>query len=101
LVAALFVLGSVVTAVFSGSLAALAVNASFAEVLAIGMIVPCFTWLVQLSASALRLSPPQRRLYWGDLGIICLLGSVALLPGAAINLFVTHPPLWISAAMCC
>jgi hypothetical protein len=70
----------------------------FAEVLAIGMLVPSFTWLVQLSASALRMSAMQRRLYWGDLGRICLLGSVALLPGGVYNLLVPKPALWISVA---
>ncbi|MEP6672061.1 MAG: hypothetical protein ABJF10_23055 [Chthoniobacter sp.] len=94
----LFALGGIVTAVFSGSLAVPAVNASLFEVLAIGMLVPSFTWLVQLSASALRMNPTQRRLYWGDLGRICLAGSVALLPGGVFNLLVAKPPVWISAA---
>ena len=43
-----FVAGAVVTAVFSGSLANLAVNADPVEVLAVGMLVPCLTWVVQL-----------------------------------------------------
>ena len=93
-----FIAGGVVTAVFSGSLAMLAKNAGLAEVLAIGMLVPSFTWVVQMSASALRMSSAQRRLYWGDLGRICLLGSFALLPAAIVNLVLPQPPLWLSSA---
>ena len=96
--AAWFVAGGVVTAVFSGSLAFLAKHAGMAEVLAVGMLVPSFTWVVQTSASALALPAKQRRLYWGDLGHICLVGSFALLPAAAVNLCVPQPPLWLSAA---
>ena len=96
--ALLFTLGAVITAVFSGSLATLAVHASLIEVLSVGMIIPSFTWLVQLSASALLLAHAPRRLYWGDLGRICLLGSVALLPAAFVNLLVPQPRLWLSAA---
>ena len=86
-----------VTVVFSGSLAILAVNASPVEVLAIGMLVPSFTWVVQLGASGFALPAAKRRLYSGDLGRVCLLGSVALLPAACTNLFLTRPPLWLSA----
>jgi hypothetical protein len=93
-----FVLGAAVTAVFSGSLAVPAVNATWIEVLAVGMVVPSFTWLVQLSGSGLLLGRSQRGLYWGDLGRVCLIGSVALLPAAAVNLLVSSPPLWVSAA---
>ena len=93
-----FVLGALVTSAFSGSLAVPAVHASLFEVLAVGMIVPSFTWVVQISASAIGLSPQLRRLYWGDLGRVCLVGSVALLPAAAVNFVVSHPPLWVSSA---
>lgn len=96
--AAWFAAGGLVTAIFSGSLAKLATHASLAEVLVVGMLVPSFTWVVQLSASAAGLSPSQRQLYWGDLGRICLLGSIALLPAAAVNLLVPQAPLWLSAA---
>ena len=58
--------------------------AELTEVLAVGMLVPSFTWAVQLSASGLALSAAQRKLYWGDLGRICLLGSVALLPAGKV-----------------
>jgi hypothetical protein len=37
-------------------------------------------------------------LYWGDLGRICLIGSVALLPAAIDNLCLPRAPLWLSAA---
>lgn len=93
-----FTAGAVVTAIFSGSLAPAAVHATLAEVLLVGMVVPSFTWVVQLTASAVALTPERRRLYWGDLGRICLLGSVALLPAAIVNLAFQPAPLWISAA---
>src|SRR5262245_30750114 len=97
-IAAWFLAGAAVTAVFSGSLAVLARNERLAEVLTVGMLVPCFTWIVQIAASGLALSAEKRRLYWGDLGRICLLGSVALLPAAIANLWLSRPPLWLSAA---
>jgi hypothetical protein len=92
-----FLLGGIVTAAFSGSLVMLAKHAGLTEVLAVGMVVPSFTWVVQLSASALGLGPTTRRLYWGDLGHVCLLGSLALLPAAVVNLAMPGAPLWISA----
>jgi len=91
-------LGGAITAIFSGSLAWLTDRAALTEVLAVGMVVPSFTWAVQLSASGLRLGPAERRLYWGDLGHICLIGSVALLPAAVVNLALPAAPRWISAA---
>jgi hypothetical protein len=94
----LFALGGVVTSVFSGSLAVPAVNAGLAEVLAVGMLVPSFTWLVQLSASGVCLNARLRQLYWGDLARVCLLGSVALLPAAGFNFLVHGPSPWISVA---
>jgi len=54
-----------------GPLAALASHAGLVEVLTVGMLVPCFTWIVQLGASGLVLPAAERRLYWGDLGRIC------------------------------
>lgn len=97
-IAGWFIAGAVVTAVFSGSLAMLAKHAGVTEVLLVGMIVPCFTWVVQLSASGLAMPAERRRLYWGDLGRICLLGSVALLPAGIANLALPRVPLWVSAA---
>jgi hypothetical protein len=90
----LFALGALVTAVFSGSLARLT-SAGPVEVLVMGMIVPSFTWLVQLAASGLRMSAADRRLYWCDLG---LLGSVALLQAGVLNLVADGIPIWLSAA---
>lgn len=96
--AAWFAAGAIVTAVFSGSLAALTSNVGFLEVLAIGMIVPSFTWVVQLIASFILLNAAARRLYHGDLGRVCLVGSVALIPAALVNLCLAHAPPWLSAA---
>ena len=47
------------------SLAALASHADLAEVLTVGMLVPCFTWVVQLGASAFALPPANRRALLG------------------------------------
>ena len=91
-----FIAGAIVTAPFSGSLAMLAQNAELGEVLFVGMLVPSFTWVVQLTASAIGLSSKLRRVYWGELGRVCLLGSVALLPAAIINLCFSQTPLWVS-----
>jgi hypothetical protein len=93
-----FAAGGLVTAAFSGSLAALAANAGLTEVLAVGMLVPCFTWVVQLSASGIAMPAALRRLYWGDLGRVCLLGSFALLPAAVVNLCLPGSSGWLSAA---
>ncbi len=49
--------GALVTAVFSGSLAVLATEVGLPEVLIVGMLVPSFTWVVQLSAAAVGLPP--------------------------------------------
>jgi hypothetical protein len=92
-----FIAGAAVTAIFSGSLAAVAKNAGPVEVLIVGMLVPSFSWVVQLSASTIGLPHELRRLYWGDLSWVCLVGSVALLPAAIINLSLSPAPLWVSA----
>jgi hypothetical protein len=97
-IACWFAAGGFVTAAFSASLAMLTSKAEVPEVLAFGMVIPCFTWVVQLSASAAWLLTGQRRLYWGDLGRVCLLGSIALLPAAIVNILLSDPPQWISAA---
>jgi hypothetical protein len=80
-----FALGGLVTLLFSGSLAVLAAHATLREVLIVGMVVPSFTWIVQLSLSAILLNHAARGRYWSALSRICLLGSVALLPAAAVN----------------
>lgn len=95
---ALFIAGGVVTALFSGSLDVPAVNAGLLEVLGIGMIVPSFTWLVQMSSSLLTMPALLRRRYWFALGRACLIGSVALLPAAIANLTVANLSPWWSAA---
>jgi hypothetical protein len=92
----LFAAGAVVTSFFSGSLAAIAPQAQLHEVLTAGMIIPSFTWLVQLTASALGLNAVDRDAYWHSLGQTCLIGSVVLLPAAIINLVAPHASLWIS-----
>ncbi len=97
LTAGRFALGAVVTAVFSGSLAATSPVVGWVEALTVGMIVPSFAWLVHLSASGLLMDGRRRRLYWGDLGWACAIGSVALLPAAAFNLLMPDPPAWPSA----
>ncbi|HEY2882483.1 MAG TPA: hypothetical protein VGJ15_08620, partial [Pirellulales bacterium] len=79
---ALFIVGALVTALFSGSLGALAAHAGMAEVLWVGMVVPSFTWVVQISICYLLLAAEPRQLYWNDLGWVCCIGSVALLPAA-------------------
>ncbi len=93
-----FLHGGLVTAAFSGSLDVPAVHAELPEVLAVGMIVPCFTWVVQTAAARALLDARRRQLYWGDLGRACVWGSYALLPAAAVNLLTSQPPLWVSAA---
>lgn len=97
-IAAWFLAGGAVTAIFSGSLAKLATSTSLTEVLVVGMIVPSFTWVVQLTASALLMPAEKRMLYWDDLGHVCWWGSVALLPAAALNLALSQPPQWPSVA---
>lgn len=92
-----FLGGAVITALFSGSLAVLAHDIDPVEVLIVGMIVPSFTWVVQFSASMIGLSAAQRRLYWGGLGRVCLIGSVALLPAGFLNLCLPQPVVWFSA----
>lgn len=51
-----FFAGAIVTAVFSSSLAMLAENAGLGEVLFVGMLVPSFTWIVQMTASAIGMT---------------------------------------------
>lgn len=94
---ALFLLGATVTAVFSGSLDIPALNADLPEVLAVGMIVPSFTWLVQLSSSWLLMNRDLRHHYWAALGRACFIGSIALLPAAVANLAIPGISPWVSA----
>lgn len=94
--AAWFLGGAAVTFPFSASLARLTTKVGFAEVILTGMLVPCFTWLVQ-GAAAFLMSPTQRRLYWGDLGRVCFWGSFVLFPVAIFNFTVDTPARWPSA----
>lgn len=91
-----FLAGAAVTAIFSGSLAVLTKKVGLTEVLITGMIVPSFTWMVQLSAALIGLPKTQRRYYCGDLGRVCVIGSVALLPAAYANLSLPSPAGWRS-----
>ena len=93
-----FVASGIVTSIFSSSLAMLAQNAGLREVLCVGMVVPSFTWVVQICASAGLMHRADRSLYWNELGRVCLLGSIALLPAAIVNLCLPQAPLWVSAA---
>lgn len=96
--ALLFLFGGFVTAVFSGSLVVLTRDVSLTEVLVVGLIVPSFTWIVQGAASAMLLPAALRDRYWNELGWICLIGSMALLPAAIVNMTRATPDPRISVA---
>ena len=96
-VVALFTVGGgVATAPFSLALARLMTRDTFAQALAKGMVIPLFTWLVQLCVTAWCLSGVRRYEYAVHLGVVCTLGSVALWPAAVYNLTVSHPLPWVS-----
>ncbi|MBC7933482.1 MAG: hypothetical protein H7Z38_23215 [Rubrivivax sp.] len=92
----LFILSFVVTAAFSASLKAFFAHASWGEVLSKGLLIPCFTWSVQLLLSAAYLRGERRLVYWGQLGVVCLIGSAALLPAAIYNLTAPGPLVIVS-----
>jgi hypothetical protein len=92
----LFVGSFLVTAVFSASLKVFFHAVSWREVLIKGLLIPCFTWAVQLLLSAAFLKTEDRLTYWNRLGWVCLLGSIALLPSAFYNLRSVTPSVWIS-----
>ncbi|HEX8476374.1 MAG TPA: hypothetical protein VF666_20405 [Pyrinomonadaceae bacterium] len=92
----LFGLSFLVTGVFSASLKVFFAAESWTEVLVKGIVIPCFTWTVQLILSAVYLSAERRTLYWTQLGIVCLVGSVLLLPAAFYNFTFQHPSPWVS-----
>jgi hypothetical protein len=52
----------------------------------------------RIAGSFIALPGETRRLYWLDLGGVCLAGSITLLPAAVINLCVHPAPRWISIA---
>ena len=92
----LFVGSFLVTAVFSASLKVFFETVSWREVLIKGLLIPCFTWTVQLLLSAAFLDRKSRLTYWNRLGWVCLIGSFALLPAAFYNLLTVQPWVWIS-----
>ena len=84
------------TAVFSASLKVFFHEVSRREVLVKGLLIPCFTWTVQLLLSAVFLTTEDRLTYWNRLGWVCLIGSVALLPAAFYNMSSATPSVWLS-----
>ncbi len=93
-----FALGGIVTAPFSASLACLARDVDWRWVLFVGMVVPSFTWIVQITASAALMRGGAWRSYWDDLSVVCLIGSAALLPAAIANVAIAGLSGWWSAA---
>ncbi len=87
----LFIASALVTAVFSVSIKTFFAAESWTLNLSKGLIIPCFTWTVQLLLSAFLLRGAERIFYWTQLGIICLVGSFALLPAAVYNFAVAAP----------
>lgn len=96
-IALLFASSFLVTAVFSASLKTFFAAESWTEVLVKGLVIPCFTWTVQLVLSALYLNAERRIVYWTQLGVVCLVGSLALLPAAFVNFAHASPPPSLSA----
>jgi len=94
----LFIGSFLVTAVFSASLKVFFEAVSWREVLIKGLLIPCFTWTVQLLLSAVFLDKTSRLRYWNRLGWVCLIGSIALLPAAFYNFLTVRPSAWISIA---
>ena len=92
----LFIGSFLVTAVFSASLKVFFQAVSWREVLIKGLLIPCFTWAIQLMLSGAFLKTADRLTYWNRLGWVCLIGSIALLPAAFYNLISATPWVWIS-----
>lgn len=92
----LFISSFLVTAIFSASLKVFFQGVNWREVLIKGLLIPCFTWTVQLLLSAAFLKTADRQTYWNRLGWVCLIGSIALLPAAFYNLSSATPLVWIS-----
>ena len=92
----LFFFSFLVTAVFSVSLKTFFGGDRWLFDLSKGLIIPFFTWIVQLGLSALLLRGDERFFYWTQLGVICLIGSVALLPAAFYNFIVPAPSPFVS-----
>jgi hypothetical protein len=99
LIAALFTIGGgVVTAPFSLSITRLMTGDTFVQALAKGLVIPTFTWAVQLTLAALLFRGVKRYEYAVQLGSVCTLGAAALWPAALYNTIVAHPSPWVSAA---
>jgi hypothetical protein len=64
----LFIGSFLVTAIFSASLKIFFQAVSWREVLIKGLLIPCFTWTVQLLLSAAFLKTEDRLTYWNRLG---------------------------------
>jgi hypothetical protein len=94
----LFIGSFLATAVFSASLKVFFEALSWREVLLKGLLIPCFTWTIQLLLSAVFLDRTSRLTYWNRLGWICLLGSFALWPAAFYNFRTEQPWVWVSIA---
>lgn len=92
----LFLSSFLVTAVFSVSLKTFFAAESWTLNLSKGLLIPCFTWTVQLILSALLLGGADRLFYWTQLGVICLVGSIALLPAGVYNFLVAAPSPLVS-----
>jgi hypothetical protein len=95
-ISVLFIGSFLVTAVFSASLKVFFQEVSWREVFLKGLLIPCFTWTIQLLLSAVSLKTRDRLTYWNRLGWVCLIGSIALLPAAFYNLRAATPSVWIS-----
>src|SRR4029078_1082402 len=92
----LFIGSFLVTAVFSTSLKVFFQSVSWREVLIKGLLIPCFTWTIQLLLSAIFLDGKTRLRYWNRLGGACVIGSIALLPAAFYNFLTVQPWVWLS-----
>jgi hypothetical protein len=99
LVAVLFIVGGgVLTAPFSASIARMMSRDTFVQALAKGLVIPVFTWAVQLALTTVLYRGVRRYEWFVQLGIVCTIGSIALWPAAAYNALVARPLPWISAA---
>ncbi len=94
----LFIASFIVTAVFSASLKVFFTDVPWSEVLTKGLVIPCFTWTVQLILSALLLNTERRVIYWTQLGWVCLIGSFLLWPAAFYNVIASKPLVAVSVA---
>lgn len=92
----LFIASVLVTAIFSISLKTFFTVIPWSEVLSKGLLIPCFTWTMQLILSAILLNSARRLIYWTQLGWVCLIGSIALLPSAFYNFLFPQPFVVIS-----